>query len=375
LLTLIVNILDVDCWSEIISLAEKENDVEAHGLTEGLEELSSLLSKDKYEKVIAVYPSIQSFIAKKLLEGSTIREASESWTAEIDPFTQLHKQNRKKLQFLCFDAVLLAEKEDIPEQLQFMRMLDGVKAVAYEHPLEFFIAHYYVTQSKQLTDIVLFVEAISLPLMPLLDLKLNLQDIVNRFRNDLLDNKYNQEENELLLLQLHQVQEELESYYLELQQVQEELESYHLQNKELQKRNRALGAENKILKNYIENIYNSRTYRLTKPLRLLGKIARRSQDSEFCRQLKIIKDSELFDEKWYADQYPDVMKGGMDPATHYLRHGGVEGRSPSPSFDGEWYLEQYPDVAQNGINPLVHYLNYGKEEGRKCSPKQPTGPE
>lgn len=58
----------------------------------------------------------------------------------------------------------------------------------------------------------------------------------------------------------------------------------------------------------------------------------------------------------------------MDPALHYLLHGGTEGRDPSPYFSSRWYLEAYPDVKAAGLNPLVHYLRYGRKEGRLIKP-------
>lgn len=73
----------------------------------------------------------------------------------------------------------------------------------------------------------------------------------------------------------------------------------------------------------------------------------------------------MFDQAWYLKQYPDVDHAGIDPASHYLRYGGSEGRDPGPLFDSRWYLETYPDVKPAGINPLVHFLRFGRLEGRK----------
>lgn len=84
------------------------------------------------------------------------------------------------------------------------------------------------------------------------------------------------------------------------------------------------------------------------------------------RQLKLIRDSGLFDEAWYLSQNPDVAQAKIDPALHYLRHGGFEGRDPGPKFSSAFYLDTYPDVKAAGINPLVHYLLLGEKEGRQA---------
>ena len=61
----------------------------------------------------------------------------------------------------------------------------------------------------------------------------------------------------------------------------------------------------------------------------------------------------------------------MDPALHYLLHGGLEGRDPGPFFSTEAYLARYPDVAEAGVNALLHYETHGRREGRRvvCEPK------
>jgi SAM-dependent methyltransferase len=90
------------------------------------------------------------------------------------------------------------------------------------------------------------------------------------------------------------------------------------------------------------------------------------EHANLLRRLEEVASSPLFDPVWYLITYPDVAASRMNPLTHYLKHGGLEGRSPGPRFDGAWYLETYPDVASAAINPLVHYLEFGAAEGREC---------
>ncbi|MER9743949.1 sulfotransferase [Mesorhizobium sp. M0187] len=80
--------------------------------------------------------------------------------------------------------------------------------------------------------------------------------------------------------------------------------------------------------------------------------------------LDLIGASFLFNAEWYLDHYPDVRDAGVDPALHYLVHGGIENRDPSPSFSTSWYLDTYEDVRTARINPLLHYLLHGRFEGR-----------
>ena len=66
----------------------------------------------------------------------------------------------------------------------------------------------------------------------------------------------------------------------------------------------------------------------------------------------MVEGSGLFDRDWYLRNNPDVMEAGVDPARHYVLHGGVEGRAPSPLFDADWYVQ----------------LNRACRTGTNCSP-------
>jgi len=88
------------------------------------------------------------------------------------------------------------------------------------------------------------------------------------------------------------------------------------------------------------------------------------EDKQIKEEYRIIKESGLFDEEWYLNQYPDVKKDNWDPILHYILHGWKERRDPSPRFNTGYYLNSNVDVALAGVNPLVHYILYGRFEGR-----------
>jgi glycosyltransferase involved in cell wall biosynthesis len=85
----------------------------------------------------------------------------------------------------------------------------------------------------------------------------------------------------------------------------------------------------------------------------------------FARQWREqLSDCPLMDSAWYLENNPDVARGNLDAAMHYLTFGWREGRPPGPDFDGKYYLERYPDVAAAGVPPLVHYWLNGRTERR-----------
>lgn len=95
-----------------------------------------------------------------------------------------------------------------------------------------------------------------------------------------------------------------------------------------------------------------------------GRLFRKKKSDPLEEDLRLLGESALFDEAFYRAQNPVVDATGTDPALHYLRYGGREGRNPSAGFDSRWYLKQYPDLDKHGINPLLHYLKHGRHEGR-----------
>jgi hypothetical protein len=164
------------------------------------------------------------------------------------------------------------------------------------------------------------------------------------------------QENELLLLQLHQVQEELERYFLKYQ----ELSQKQVADKAPPVPAPAPEAAKAGHGGHRANGAKPRTRRPA-AVRAVGSwLAVR-------KKVKLLKRSGLFDEAWYLAQYPDVAKAGANPIEHYIVHGAEEGRNPSPTFDTRFYLNHYPDVAAAGFNPLVHYVMHGRGEGRRTS--------
>jgi hypothetical protein len=82
------------------------------------------------------------------------------------------------------------------------------------------------------------------------------------------------------------------------------------------------------------------------------------------KSLEAIRKSLFFNSAYYLETNPDVRAAGIDPAFHYLVHGGREGRDPGPFFSSKAYLARYPDVAEANVNALLHYETLGRRENR-----------
>ena len=107
---------------------------------------------------------------------------------------------------------------------------------------------------------------------------------------------------------------------------------------------------------------------LVNPRSITGKwlwqLKMKFQQENFEELLRLVQDSEFFNEKWYLEHYPEARDSGLSPVIHYLIKGGFTGCDPGPDFDSAYYLESNVDVKRIGVNPLVHYLKYGRREGR-----------
>ena len=84
------------------------------------------------------------------------------------------------------------------------------------------------------------------------------------------------------------------------------------------------------------------------------------------KELRTIRNSRYFDEKYYYFLRPDVFASKKDAALHYLLYGWEEKVNPSEFFNTSEYLTAYPDV---NFNPLLHYEWFGKNENRNIGIK------
>jgi diadenosine tetraphosphate (Ap4A) HIT family hydrolase len=169
---------------------------------------------------------------------------------------------------------------------------------------------------------------------------------------------------EWLLKQLFHAQEQLNHHYMRETSAQDELGRLRARNMQLQTSNTQLKSQIAALQDerVLTSVFSPfiRLARRGKSA-LMGGVGRRFRLKQ---HVALVRTSDYFDEQWYLSQYPDIRKEGVDPALHYVAHGGQEGRNPSPRFDSARYLSRYPDVANSGENPLVHYLTHGRAEGR-----------
>nr|WP_175802021.1 glycosyltransferase [Burkholderia anthina] len=91
----------------------------------------------------------------------------------------------------------------------------------------------------------------------------------------------------------------------------------------------------------------------------------------FAELTRLVEAAGLFNKTWYLSEYKDVARRNSDPVSHYIRHGGREGRDPGPAFSTKWYVSEYGTEIPEGMNALVHYCLFGKSKGYLTKPPTP----
>ena len=73
----------------------------------------------------------------------------------------------------------------------------------------------------------------------------------------------------------------------------------------------------------------------------------------------------LFDSHYYAVQAGEIFPDNKTAFDHFDTVGWKKNLNPSRFFDTRFYLQHNSDVRVEGINPLTHYIEYGRIEGRE----------
>lgn len=103
---------------------------------------------------------------------------------------------------------------------------------------------------------------------------------------------------------------------------------------------------------FAQHILATYRYARKNPWKILCRFLR----SPMMNELKLIRDSGLFDPHYYFENYPGTILGGMAAAKHYVCYGAQEGTNPSAEFNTVKYLIENPCVVHDGVNPLVHFI-------------------
>ena len=336
------------------------------------------------------YAQPECFIADKLQQQFTLVQAGDEWYQQAKQLIAIQRKNKHRIKLLN-----LHQATGNIEKLIKITCNSGLSVrgdiTLSEYQPEFYelMANQYLAQQVQLKQLAERLFASSEPLAQSALLVFDTQKIVQKYHNLLSNNQEKENSNKSLKEDIDREKEESTKLAHQLQKkdmenkeisdentlllkqlfkVQDQLERIYIKHEELKTSNYNTACKSHLLKKELSSIKKTVSWKITMPLRMLGKLFRNNRVNfrKLQDDCKLLLSSKYFDAKWYLENNKDVVESGMNPAEHYILYGAKEGRQPGPEFDSESYLEQNPDVVENNMIPLLHFLKHGQYEGRSA---------
>lgn len=244
--------------------------------------LPELLSSSHDIQVLLVYDRPEVSVAKAVGEGEGPTESLKKWQNQVEAILNAYRSERRKVHLVSAEQIA-QNPVSFADAIKKHIGLDGSNRLPpceyqLDKSLEIYqlVGHQMVLQTDRARKLAEEFEASSIPLgerfdSPVFDCERIFRSVKpGVIAEDSLTDLEN--ENELLLIQLHQVQEELESYYLENQE--EAIRSQKLED--------LLKEKERELWQYIRTLHQlrqSRSWRITKPLRVMTKLLTRTRNN------------------------------------------------------------------------------------------------
>jgi hypothetical protein len=250
--------------------------------------------------LLLFYRAATPVLAEAMGQGRSPDDSLKEWLAQAEAILGMIRQNRRRVSLV---EMTLAQQDPVAfiERLGQRLSLtlktpisESARNAADQDAIYRLIAHAAVMNNMKARRAAAELQATALPVgmeETLLPEALNAwqayqrKDEVELEKAQAEPEQYGdleelKEENELLLLQLHQVQEELESYYLEGRDLGSNYQQLEARNSKLEKEHRVLKQRAEVLQQKIDNMRKSSSWRLTKPLRGFNKMFKRSRNKQ-----------------------------------------------------------------------------------------------
>lgn len=263
----------------------------------GVAELPQWLADVPEAHILALYQRPERPVAEALANGQSVEDALHGWCTAAESLLAVCRQNRRRVSMLDAHAAAAAPAEFLARLGERLKSrlpkpsIGPVDVTPETLVMDRVVAALAVQQSEAAQALLPELEASSLPVSdPVALVVPDTETVVQQHKGEGetgSTRRQLEEENELLLLQLHQVQEELEYYYLKCQEKSRphkaalaEPVDFRGQMERLQKDNRNLEAALERARGNIEDIKNSLSWKLTIPLRGLHGGPRRRKEAD-----------------------------------------------------------------------------------------------
>ncbi|GHE20567.1 hypothetical protein [Halomonas urumqiensis] len=381
--------------ANLVTLLPHGEEIEAYG------SLEQWLLEHPSTHCTLVYPQPALAIAKRLQRGEELEAVCQHWKQQAEALLSLFRQRRRQLRLLSWPVAAKTSEGEATDRVPLPTHSPNDEI----EPFYSLLARQSLAQEAELADVLRYLAASTHNATQCLAAGSGLSAILQRHRQELQQREVEQakarevaeaehaklhaklkEERDALQQQrkdeqaqseqLQALQEERDGLISQLKESEEEntllLEQLHYVQEELE-RHILNHRDQKSRYNYQQRAQQQQELLL----QWLRAFATHANCAFYKKRRSLLKEhkallasSSSFDADWYARTYPDVAESGIEPATHYLKFGMLEGRNPSAEFDTLHYIKAHPDIANAGKNPLLHYIRWGESEQRQVMPKQ-----
>lgn len=207
-------------------------------------------------------------------------QAVVDWKESTEALLNLYRRHWKRITLVEQEAVTRKERE----LLKHLEQRTGLTLAVPEHELQakdrsehneptaspmYELIALQLLNMRKSRPLFQELEASSLPLSERPDIMQLVESAINSGKSQaqLVIKEELQQENDLIIEQLHKTQEELEQYYLKLKKTESDIKIKNQKLHDFSQRNKQLKAQLDAAKTDLKRIRNSRSWKITAPLR------------------------------------------------------------------------------------------------------------
>jgi hypothetical protein len=277
-----------------LRICSENADAEAHALSKpeyvtDPGDLEAKLNEDGEARAILLYRRPEMVVAEQMAQGVEPTPTAATWLESIGRWMTVFRRHRRRIMLIDIESVI-AESAEFAWVLKESTgvVVDKIGATQLPDrqapdPVMLAIASLFLQQDRDsnMSSALAEIEASSTNLgdsYVALPAAADVNEFYGRLVRSCERTQDLERENELLLLQLHQIQEELETYYDEtisagkrVTSVEAELKDCRSQRKKLQSKRDQLSVKLSEARRDLRSLRSSASWRITRPMRWLSK--------------------------------------------------------------------------------------------------------
>lgn len=247
-------------------------------------QLKMALAAENKAKLLLFYERPEYMLLRAMAEGVSPESALDRWRASANSILRIYHANRQRAVVVNVGAAIAHQADFCSACCEFLGVnISEAKVVDIAAPelpnnLHGLLAAQAVSQQEETQDAANMLEASSVPIGPYIEPpKIDCEDVYYARGGPEPSNEdltVLAEENSLFSIQLRQLQEELERYYLKARDETEQRAALEAEKQRLEKKLAWKQKELALARSSLATIYQSKSWKLTRPIRVIGRLIR-----------------------------------------------------------------------------------------------------